>query len=175
MIRRERAKKRKKVAKQVRAKLDRRVRDWYERLATGHSDAFSTLILGITTPIHFLCFYRVALSILRCINYYRCIWMTPNAHATCKAKRCQFGKITITRSMLNRWRWHVCMHVGTHMTMYFCVTAGLLLHVQCRMTVPDSKNSWTDCAQIWYTDRDWLVGCHTSQFEESHAVLHVQD
>ena len=29
----------------------------------------------------------------------------------------------------------------------------------CRVTVPDLKNGWTDCAQIWYTVRDRLVGC----------------
>ena len=33
------------------------------------------------------------------------------------------------------------------------------LHVHtCRVTVPDLKNGWTDCDQIWYTVRDRLVG-----------------
>ena len=37
---------------------------------------------------------------------------------------------------------------------------GPTLHVRtCRATVPDLKNGWTDCAQIWYTVRDRLVGC----------------
>ena len=37
---------------------------------------------------------------------------------------------------------------------------GPTLHVRtCRVTVPDLKNCWTDCAQIWYTVRDRLVGC----------------
>ena len=49
------------------------------------------------------------------------------------------------------------------------------LHVHmCRVTdlkfqvlsqVPDLKNGWTDCAQIWYTDRDQLLGCRESQLE----------
>ena len=52
---------------------------------------------------------------------------------------------------------------------------GLILHVRtCRVTVPDLKNGWTDCAQIWYTDRDQLPGCRESQLEASHAVPHVQ-
>ena len=37
---------------------------------------------------------------------------------------------------------------------------GPTLHVRtCRVTVPYLKNGWTDCAQIWYTIRDRLVGC----------------
>ena len=46
----------------------------------------------------------------------------------------------------------------------------------CRMTVPDLKNGWADCIQIWYTDRDRLVGCRAGQLEleETHAVPHVQ-
>ena len=40
---------------------------------------------------------------------------------------------------------------------------GPTLHVRtCRMTVLDLKNGWTDCAQIWYTDRDQLLGCQFS-------------
>ena len=40
------------------------------------------------------------------------------------------------------------------------------LHVcTCTETVPDLKNGWTDCIQIWYTARDRLVGCRASQLE----------
>ena len=42
---------------------------------------------------------------------------------------------------------------------------GPTLHVRkCRVTVPDLKNGWADCAQIWYTDRDRLDGCPPTQF-----------
>ena len=37
----------------------------------------------------------------------------------------------------------------------------------CRVIVPDHKNGWTDCAQIWYTDRDQLLGCRERQLEAS--------
>ena len=47
---------------------------------------------------------------------------------------------------------------------------GPNLHMRtCRVTVPDLKSGWTDCAQLWYTDRDQLVGCRESQLE---APLH---
>ena len=43
---------------------------------------------------------------------------------------------------------------------------GPTLHVRtCRVTVPDLKNGWADCVQIWYTDRERLVGCRESQLE----------
>ena len=43
---------------------------------------------------------------------------------------------------------------------------GPTLHVRmCRATVPDRKNGWTDCARIWYTDRDLLVNCCASRSE----------
>ena len=43
---------------------------------------------------------------------------------------------------------------------YTCTQIGYwnLPHM-CRVTVPDPENGWTDCAQIWYTIRDLLVGC----------------
>ena len=40
----------------------------------------------------------------------------------------------------------------------------------CRVTVPDLNSGWTDCAQIWYTDRDQLVGRRESQLEDLYAV-----
>ena len=43
---------------------------------------------------------------------------------------------------------------------------GPTLHLRTyRVTVPDLKNGWTDCVQVWYTDRDRLVGCRASQLE----------
>ena len=43
---------------------------------------------------------------------------------------------------------------------------GPTLHVHtCRVTVSDIKNGCADNVQIWYTDRDRLVGCRLSQLE----------
>ena len=39
---------------------------------------------------------------------------------------------------------------------------------------PDVKNGWTDCAQIWYTDRGQLVGCRASQLGAPNAVPREQ-
>ena len=38
-------------------------------------------------------------------------------------------------------------------------------HVQGDGSIPDLKNGWADCAQIWCTARDRLVGCRASQLE----------
>ena len=53
------------------------------------------------------------------------------------------------------------------------------MHVRTsRVMVPDLKNGWNDCVQIWYTDRDRLVGCRASQLEahphsSARAGLHL--
>ena len=45
----------------------------------------------------------------------------------------------------------------------------------CRVTVPDLKNGWTDCAQIWYTVRDRLVGGRAQvNWRYPGAISHVQ-
>ena len=43
------------------------------------------------------------------------------------------------------------------------------------MTVPDLKHGWTDCAQIWYTVKDRLVGgrAHVN-WRYPGAISHVQ-
>ena len=53
---------------------------------------------------------------------------------------------------------------------------GPNLHVRtCRATVPDLKNGWTDCAQIWYTVRDRLVGGRAQvNWRYPGAISHVQ-
>ena len=40
----------------------------------------------------------------------------------------------------------------------------------CRVTAPDLKNGWTDRTQIWYTDKDQLLGCRGSQLETSPRI-----
>ena len=48
---------------------------------------------------------------------------------------------------------------------------GPTLHVRAfRVTVTDLKNGWVDCAQIWYTDGDQLLGYRESQLEAPYAV-----
>ena len=51
---------------------------------------------------------------------------------------------------------------------------GPTLHVRTRkVTVPDLKNSWTDCAQNCYTFRDRLVGCRAQVIGGTPALLEV--
>ena len=51
---------------------------------------------------------------------------------------------------------------------------GPTLHVRtCRVTVLDLKNGWTDCAQIWYTVRDRLVGCRAQVIGGTPAQFHT--
>ena len=43
---------------------------------------------------------------------------------------------------------------------------GPTLHVRpCSVTIPDLKNGWTDCVQIWCTETDQLAGCSESPLE----------
>ena len=76
------------------------------------------------------------------------MWVTPYA----RAKGCQlfnnYDKSVITGPIALTLR----MYVGTHPLQYFHV---LQLGCDCDCV----------CAQIWYTDRDELVGCRESQLE----------
>ena len=40
-----------------------------------------------------------------------------------------------------------------------CQSWGAAARAHVQGSFPDLENGWTDCAQIWYTVRDRLVGC----------------
>ena len=91
-------------------------------------------------------------------------------------KRRGVSLVTITIARYNWAKSAETAHAFRHPpgNVFLCVTVGALLHVRaCKaMVVPDLKNGWTNCAQIWYTDRDQLLGCRESQLEEHpHARL----
>ena len=56
------------------------------------------------------------------LDYCRCMWVTPNARATCKIKGCQFDNnyddSVITGPIMLKLR----MHVGTHLAVHFHVS-----------------------------------------------------
>ena len=53
---------------------------------------------------------------------------------------------------------------------------GPRLHVRtCRMPLPDLRNGWADCVQIWYTASDRLEGCFAqARWKYPVALPHVQ-
>ena len=64
------------------------------------------------------------------------------------------------RERLDRLRSNLVYRWGSVRRVAYKSKLGPTLHVRtCRVTVPDLKNVWTDCAQIWHTVRDRLVGC----------------
>ena len=40
-----------------------------------------------------------------------------------------------------------------------CQSWGAAARAHVQGSIPDLENGWTDCAQIWYTVGDRLVGC----------------
>ena len=80
-----------------------------------------------------------------------------------------------SRERLNRLRSNLIHHWGPVSRVACKSQLEPTLHVRtCRVTVPDLKNGWADCFQIWYTDRDRLVGYRASQLKHTHTVPHVQ-
>ena len=53
---------------------------------------------------------------------------------------------------------------------------GPRLHVRtCRMPLPDLRNGWADCVQIWHTASDRLEGCFAqARWKYPLALPHVQ-
>ena len=53
---------------------------------------------------------------------------------------------------------------------------GPRLHVRtCRMPLPDLRNGWADCVQIWHTASDRLEGCFMqARWKHPLALPHVQ-
>ena len=73
-----------------------------------------------------------------------------------------------SREWLNRLRSNLVQRWGPISRVACKSQLGPTLHVsRCRVMVPDLKNGWADCVQIWCTDRDRLVGsgCRASQLE----------
>ena len=71
-----------------------------------------------------------------------------------------------SRERLNRLRSNLVQRWGPISRVACKSQLGPTSHVRtCRVTVPDLKNRWADCVQIWYMDRDRLVGCRASKLE----------
>ena len=68
-----------------------------------------------------------------------------------------------SRKRLNRLRSNLVQRWGPVSRVACKSQLRLTLHVRtCRVTVPDLKNGWADRVQIWYKDRDRLVGCRAT-------------
>ena len=115
---------------------------------------------------------------------WQCISMSYNWGATARAN--VQGVVSRSRERLNRLRSNLVQRWGPVRRVECKSQLGPTLPMRtCSMTVPDLKNNWADCMQIWCTDRDQLVGCPASQFfiyflfsrgswKHTHTVPHVQ-
>ena len=72
----------------------------------------------------------------------RCMWVTMNARATCKTKGCHLDNNYDDSVITGPITLKLHMHVGTHLDIFPCVTAGARLHVRtCKaMIVLDLEN-----------------------------------
>ena len=69
-----------------------------------------------------------------------------------------------SRERLNRLRSNLVQRLRPVSRVACPRQLGPTLHVH-GVTVPDLKNGWADCVQIWCMGRERLVGCHASQLE----------
>ena len=89
--------------------------------------------------------------------------MSHNWGATARARA---RVVPRSRERLNRLRSNLVQRWGPVSRVACKSQLVPTLHVRtCRVMVPDLKNGWADCVQIWCADRDRLVGCRASQLE----------
>ena len=84
---------------------------------------------------------------------------TAHAHVQGNGRSRSRERLNRSRSNLVYW-WGPVSRVACNSDL------GPTMHVRTwRWTDPDLKNGWTDYSQIWYADRDQLLGCRGIQLE----------